>query len=816
MAQFAEHTPAPEHEGHHAIGLAYPSVQLTKALTAVEREREAGRGGQGHADAEARAAARVQRWLRVLHGIASGSTHVGSRTPVERLPAWVTLEIEAGGFATGEAVAGGRLRAHERDIVAHLSQKGEGNASRHRSGRDIGRQAINSYHLSDEGLQTMNANVSTGAYRITVPEEAALPVVAWLLARVDDATAGAAAARLIIELQPFLSELRFTPKPLAADEDARLAPSVDANVVDTLPVALGTVASARRALGEVRVRPQVAAMHAAIKVWAPFLDDMLSLWLQVLPDGGPLLDTFGADWLQAAAELIDRFDALEAVHGMGVRKRDRNSTLRVLLTAVNIAARTGSLGAGLRRQVQCRVSETVAAHDRPSSQTHVARRARQAFTVRRPMAPAHAAAVSARINALPADRGISLAAIEALLQPIGAPGDAAPVPRTVARAVRASAEAPLSELVAAGLVPSGELLARLAPEPTAVCLATAYPDASLARLLAAHHVAFARRRSLLLLNLESQVRVTELPWVAAVANYAEPARAAASAAAALRRIASLALSAYPATPLPNSLVTQLTALARAAAAAEAPPNGTAPEHAPLKLQRPLPLVKELAADIFEHAFSRQYLAAVRIAANLLAGSVYERYYQIDYAAVRCLEPPPEGCSAVPELYELCKRRAKAHILRVNSFCSYGVAWSGAIIEQAQILTTHNLAALVAAGAVPDGGWRAAALAAFRGVCSEATAARASSHMHSKQAAKRAAFAWRQLIFYVALLEDTNEQMATLDDMEAPLGRSGGRNARARLALRSCVAGLREAVGGQAPAERPLLGWAVGYTHPLVA
>ena len=303
--------------------------------------------------------------------------------------------------------------------------------------------------------------------------------------------------------------------------------------------------------------------------------------------------------------------------------------------------------------------------------------------------------------------------------------------------------------------------------------------------------------------------------MAALANYAEPARAVASAAATLRRIASLSLSAYPATPLPNSLVAQLTALARAAAAAGAPPNSITPEQGPPTPQRPLPLIKELAEDIFQHAFRRPYLAAARIAADLLAGSVYERYYQIDYAAVLGCEPPPEGCSAIPELYELCKRRVKAHILRVNSFCSYGVAWSGAIIEQAQILTTHNLAALVAAGAVPDGGWRAAALASFRGVCSEAAAARASSHMHSKQAAKRAAFAWRQLIFYIAMLEDTSEQMATLDDMEAALGRSGGWSARTPLALRPCVAGLREAVGGQAPAERPLLGWAVGHTHPLV-
>ena len=54
-----------------------------------------------------RAEQRVQQWTQLLDNAADGKLSVGSRTPVAGLPAWVTLEVLRGGFATGGAVAGG-------------------------------------------------------------------------------------------------------------------------------------------------------------------------------------------------------------------------------------------------------------------------------------------------------------------------------------------------------------------------------------------------------------------------------------------------------------------------------------------------------------------------------------------------------------------------------------------------------------------------------------------------------------------------------------------------------------------------------------
>src|SRR5690606_15232667 len=110
-------------------------------------------------------------------------------------------------------------------------------------------------------------------------------------------------------------------------------------------------------------------------------------------------------------------------------------------------------------------------------------------------------------------------------------------------------------------------------------------------LYGAIYAAFRRRRSLLLLHLERQVRFEELPWVAALSPYREAGLdARTQAARTLQQVTTLAITAFPQTILPNKLITELRALARAAAIE-------------------VPLVNELAADIFMGALSEHFLRA---------------------------------------------------------------------------------------------------------------------------------------------------------------------------------------------------------------
>ncbi|NED52077.1 hypothetical protein G3I24_14380, partial [Micromonospora aurantiaca] len=70
----------------------------------------------------------------------------------------------------------------------------------------------------------------------------------------------------------------------------------------------------------------------------------------------------------------------------------------------------------------------------------------------------------------------------------------------------------------------------------------------------------------------------------------------------------LTLHAFPGTAIPNPMISQLSALARQAG---------------IKV----PLVEELAVDIFMGTFTRKFLAAAKMAGDLLEGTLYARYYR---------------------------------------------------------------------------------------------------------------------------------------------------------------------------------------------
>src|SRR5689334_11472863 len=68
---------------------SYATGQLAEALARLLTTNDPG------------ARRKVRQWENVLAGMASGEITVGSRTPVKDTPAWVTLEVAHGGFATG-------------------------------------------------------------------------------------------------------------------------------------------------------------------------------------------------------------------------------------------------------------------------------------------------------------------------------------------------------------------------------------------------------------------------------------------------------------------------------------------------------------------------------------------------------------------------------------------------------------------------------------------------------------------------------------------------------------------------------------------
>lgn len=259
----------------------------------------------------------------------------------------------------------------------------------------------------------------------------------------------------------------------------------------------------------------------------------------------------------------------------------------------------------------------------------------------------------------------------------------------------------------------------------------------------------------------------------------------------------LALTAFPYAQLPNALLRELRSLAAAGL--------------------DLPLVDELAADIFAGTFSEKSAAAALQAADLLEDSLYAAYYKIDYAEVREICSPPSAAASTRtarsfwgrptshrQFAQLCARRAGVE----SGGWKSSPAVNGTVIEQQQILTTQNLATLVTGLQLTEalrphlldlsrrcfvwigdrlhpsaGGWHADAIAC-----------------------KQAACAWRQMVFFPAL--DRDEGVAAL--LEWAALHLDARPESLQQRLRPLLQGLTVAVGTERsvhpPAARCFLGW----------
>ncbi|MFI7367326.1 hypothetical protein ACIBO4_34830 [Streptomyces sp. NPDC050149] len=685
-------------------GRSYPEGQLAKAFLTASTHTDAG--------TRLRAEARGQRWKEVLAAMAAGRVSVGSRTPVVGLPPWVTPEVMRGGFATGTERAGGPLHTHETEAARSFGVPAE-------------RRALFAHCLTEPGLAWLWDRLDSGSYEIGEPEEAALLVVAWLVRH--DRTS--AALDLVAELEPFADRLRFLPRP--AD-----GPAPDA----TVAVHRHTVSDAVDTLIRRRPNAAVETQREALAVWQPFGDELLVHWLRTARDGQVLSLAPDAGWLAEGEVLLGRYRLLAEEHALCTKHRNPKENLGILREALEEVVAGRPLEARRLGLLHHAVQSMVRRRGLPGSAAHMALRRSQAGQAELPSHHALAQLMLRRLAVLPLETGIT--DVAPLLGPVteeesretGLPAGSV-VPATVGQVVESALSAPLGTLVERGVVPSAEVMAELVPQLVAATTAHAYGDGALRAVMAAHYRAFRNRRSLLLLNLERQVRIEELPWVRAVSGQRSASADTSDrtgALSVLRQLGELAVQAFPGTLLPNPLVREFGVLGR-------------------QCDLGAPFVEELAADIFMGTFSPKFLEAARVAGELLGGTLYERYYSIDYAAIRNLaivetaEALTRSASArtSPGFARLCADRAGP------ASRSWSVAANGTVIEQAQILTTHNLATLVnRVGIAPRPGWADLARRCFVTVCRQT--ARVHRNPRPLGTIKDAAYAWRQMVFHLSL------------------------------------------------------------------
>jgi hypothetical protein len=796
------------------IGGGYIFTQITRALATASQH--------GDADTRQRALQKIGKWTQVLSGMADGSIQVGGRMPLAGVPVWVTPEVATGGFVTGSLLAAGPLLEHERAWLAELPGGAQAGSCADAS-PSAGRLRLNLFFLSDEGIDRLWDMLRNGNYEIALPEEGTLLVITWLLRH-----GHADAARAVLdEIEPFLDRLRFYPIPA---REARTS---------GIRVFLETAGQARNKLEHLVPPRQLLAQREAVGVWTPLYDEVVALFLETVSGEPPVLKKDHAGnrtvaggwpcqcvpegWNERARALLERYEQAKTLHKSCGKHATEKHGLGCLIGMLGKIQRAGNHSPLTGREVgraRLILARTIAARGMPESAQRQRERARQHAHVNAPFFCAIARVVTHRMTALPEADGVD--DVDALLGPAtGAEADrlglpeGTKIPAPVARKARRCQADNVEALVARGLITSGDVLAVVMPRITSGLRGAGIADTELRRLYSAIYCAFRKRRSLLLLNLESQVRVEELPWVSAIDRFREDSPAVQEVARqTLEETAVLAMTAFPHAIIPNKLLRELNAQAAVA-------------------KCPLPLVEEVAADIFMGRFSKKFSAAALLAAGLLSGTMYERYYGINYGGLKKLadaqgqNPATSWLSRVTSLLKegpspkqpdsvwfekLCEERAGVR----GGGWGAGPAKNGMIIEQQQILTTQNLAVLFTAMSPPAAGvfaQNAGELArrCFSWVCRRQQVKIADAGWHARLVMlKNTAYAWRQMLFFLSLLSESgcgefaswsSEHFAAQPDSFRARFAPVMEGLRLVLAGRTLDVNTREETGA-----RPFLGW----------
>lgn len=714
-----------------------------------------------------RALRRAGLWQQVLDGMAIGLLNIGSPQPVSDLPTWVTLNVMRGGFATGVPQAAGEPTPFEHELAAAPGSPAQVRA------------ACFEQCLTEPGLHRLWSLLDSGMYRVDVPEAAALLTVAWLVRAGHVATA----IELVDVLRPLSARLRFVPVVMDAPE------------ADPSYAWHRTTGQVRDGLGGRRPRPQIAAMVETLTVWNPFRDEVLTHWLATRDAAGRVGCQTPPGWGEGTELLLGRYAQLAAQHRLCSKHRRPKENLAALLAGLAESRNTADMSADQLARVRHAVDSIVARHGEPGSPQHAQVRARQAANASQAAWTDLARLLAGRLADCDPDRGLenpdafSVPVTEAEALQFAAEAGT-PTPARFVRSIEQAREATIPALVDAGAVPSAEELARLVPHLTAETVASAYPDPQSRRLMGYAYRTFRQRRSLLLVKLAHQARFNELPWVSALTSVTDSAdKNPSTAQAALTELGRLTLDAWPSTLIPNRLVTEFSTLATQAGLLA-------------------PFTDELAADIFEGTFTFNHQRAAQMAATVISGSLYSRYFQIDTAAISAIAPPNRGRDGryepASEFAELCHRRAGLRRAR-------SVAENGATIEQSQVLTTHNLAVLVAVTSVePRDGWALAAATSLH--ASLRLLRRARNDQRPLRSLKNAAYAWRQAVFYLSMMPDAAAS-ATIGDARAASLRTVS---VAGVVHAGLLDDLQQASTAASPAAwRPFYGWATTDHQPVL-
>ena len=683
---------------------------------------------------------KISQWKNVLSGIRTGELQIGSRTAVSGMPLWATPEIIRGGFATGGYAAGGPLRPHEKELAAELGLKTRS--------IPIIRTSLNSWHLSSNGVDRLKTLAKEQRFICDHPEEAALMSIA-LLADEDHALA----SDIVAEISPYFDRLRFFPRAIDAARPKGIY--------------VRDVSEVREALASVQPREDISVQFDTLNIWIPLYDRLIDL----------LADSNAQDWKSTAKQWQRDFSNADQSF-RSKRWSAPHSPFERCRLALEKRVNKKPLGQKDMKYVQLVVRRHRAKHGMGTARKK--KRLEQAKQDVKIWHDAMANIVLHRLKDAHGEYGLIDPAAYLSAPSQSEAGPEAPmnadIPHTIQRKTFAALQGSIGALITGGQISSPEVFAKVLPQITAQVQASGFDDEDKAAVFSECYKAFHKRRSLLLLNLESQIRITEIPWVKTllVSRKDRPEDSDLSRTA-LTEFASLTLTHFPHVQFPNPLIEQMHDLAKRA-------------------KITTPLLPEIAADIFMGRFSQRFEKAAQHTAKYYEGTLYARYYNLP-------KQIPNGA-----FDKLCAERAEP-----PSRQGWSAAQNGTIIEQGLILTSHNMAALFSGLDLSKLECGELALKCFVWICERLTAVPPSYHAELISL-KNSAYAWRQMI---ALLSEL-PQKELQDTIEKIFVHLAGTSASFQNRLRPVMNGLYVAgIKSKHLTERSdqFLGWTVGR-HPL--
>ncbi|MGB0906393.1 MAG: hypothetical protein ACPGVT_02775 [Maricaulaceae bacterium] len=680
---------------------------------------------------------KISKWKKVVSGIQLGELKIGSRTPVAGMPAWATPDVVRGGFATGDYAAGGPLLPHELALRETL-ELGMPAISETRT-------ALNMWHMSDAGLAYIQTLIAENRYECRQAEEGALIAAALLVKDhkkyADD---------IIKSIAPFMDRLRFYPRPL----DAARSPGF--YVRDTEHV--------RKALKTIKPRHEIQVQAATLTVWIPLYDRVIDLLAYQEAD----------NWIeQAKAWLYDAGQAKENTQQFTAKRwSDPKSQFMRCWKGLEALAAGKILPDSKAKHLKTIIGRYGAKYGSGTREAYREQQLTQNATV---WFDAVAQALLARTAGLNPKDGI--ADTDAMSGPLthdeafhGAPSGFDLTP-SMARKIKAAQKGDVDALIMGGQISSPEVLAGLIPQLTAQIHAQDFDDPAQGALYAEIFKGFHARRSLLLLNLATQVKIDELPWAKALQDSRANAPINSKLSkTVLTQLVSHSLKNFPQTQFPNPFVEQMSILGKRA-----------------KLS--IPYVPEIAADIFMGDFSPRFEKAAQSTCSYYAGKLYARYYDL-----------PE--KIVPGNFaQLCTYRAD----KAPQGCT--PAYNGMVLEHAMVLTSHNMAAVFSELDLRHLDYAQLAKNCFTWLTHRLSLKPPSYHSELISL-KNAAYAWRQMTVFLSELP--NDQLS--ETWRAIDAISKTQTAEMQERLSPLMTGMEIAIDGQKPSA-PFLGWTL-KRHPL--